>query len=197
MALTFDDGPDPGSTPKLLHLLATHDMTATFFVVGEKAARHPDLIKKILAQGHGIGNHSLTHDNLVMFKRRRTLKKEIAGTQEILAGLGINPLAFRPPVGLTYPGLRPVLAHTGMYALNFSCRARDGGNRWIKDLSGRILRRLHPDAIIALHDVPPPDDPLVPYWLDEVDRILTGIRADRWAVVPLSELIGRPVMDQK
>lgn len=195
VALTFDDGPDPGSTPRLLHLLKTHDMKATFFVVGEKAARHPQLIQEILRQGHSIGNHSLTHDNLVMFKRRRTLKREITATQEILADFGIRPLAFRPPVGITYPGLGGVLTQAGLYALSFSCRAADGGNRWIRNLSGRILRKLHPDAIIALHDVSPPDDRLLSYWLDEVERILTGIREREFVVTPLPQLIGRRVME--
>ncbi|MGM0426599.1 MAG: polysaccharide deacetylase family protein [Thermodesulfobacteriota bacterium] len=195
VALTFDDGPDPWSTPRLLRLLKAHDMKATFFVVGEKAARYPGLISDILNQGHSIGNHSLTHDNLVMFKRRRTLKREIAVTQEILANLGIRPLAFRPPVGITYPGLGPVLSKAGLYALSFSCRAADGGNRWIKDLSGRILGKLHPDAIIALHDASSPDERLLSYWLDEMERILTGIREREFTVVPLSELVGRPVME--
>ncbi len=194
VALTFDDGPDPASTPELLRRLSAHGMKAAFFVVGEEAARHPDLVKAILTQGHEVGNHSLTHDNLVMFKGRRALEREIMATQEILDRFGIRPLAFRPPVGITYPMLGRVLPQAGMYALNFTCRAVDGGNRWIKGLSKRILGKLQPDAIMALHDVRPPDEGRLSYWLDEVDRILSGIRAQGFEVVPLSELIGRPVM---
>lgn len=194
IAITFDDGPDPVSTPELLRLLSAHGMKAAFFVVGEKAARHPDLVKAILTQGHEVANHSLTHDNLVMFKGRRALKREIVSTQEILARFGIRPLAFRPPVGITYPMLGQVLSQTGMYALNFTCRAMDGGNRWIKGLSKRLLRQLRPGAIMALHDVNPPDERRFSYWLNEVDRILSEIRAQGFKVVPLSELIGRPVM---
>jgi len=194
VSITFDDGPDPMSTPELLRLLSAHGMKATFCVVGTKAARHPELVQAMLDQGHTVINHSLTHDNLVMFKPRLKLKKEIVSTQEILAGFGIRPLAFRPPVGVTYPGLGRVLKQEGLYALNFTCRAADGGNRWIRDLSGRILKKLRPDAVIALHDVRPPDERLFSYWLREMDRILSGIKARGFKVMPLSELIGRPVM---
>jgi len=97
-------------------------------------------------------------------------------------------------VGITNPRLGKVLDKAGMYNLNFSCRAVDGGNRWIKNLSERILRRVHPDAIVALHDVKPRDDTLFPYWLNEIDLIFSGIREKGLAILPLSELIGRPVM---
>ena len=194
VAITFDDGPDPVSTPALLELLSKHKIYATFFVTGKKAAENPGLIKEILAEGHTVGNHSYSHDNLIMFKSSNTLVKEIESAQDILGKFGITPLAFRPPVGITNPRLGKVLDKSGMYNLNFSCRAVDGGNRWIKNLSERILRRVHPDAIIALHDVKPRDDTLFPYWLNEVDLILSGIREKGLAILPLSELIGRPVM---
>ncbi len=194
VAITFDDGPDPVSTPALLELLSKHKISATFFVTGKEASEHPGLIKEILAQGHTVGNHSYSHDNLIMFKNSKALIKEIESAQDILGKFGITPLAFRPPVGITNPRLGKVLDKSGMFNVNFSCRAIDGGNRWIKNLSKRILRRIHPDAIIALHDVRPRDDTLFSYWLNEIDLIFSGIREKGLAILPLSELIGRPVM---
>jgi len=194
VAITFDDGPDPVSTPALLELLSKHKIYATFFVTGKKASEHPELIKEILSRGHTVGNHSYSHDNLIMFKSSKTLIKEIESAQDILENFGITPLAFRPPVGITNPRLGKVLDKSGMYNLNFSCRAIDGGNRWMKKLSERILRRVHPDAIVALHDVKPRDDTLFSYWLNEVDLIFSGIREKGLTILPLSELIGRPVM---
>jgi len=194
VAITFDDGPDPVSTPAVLELLSKHKICATFFVTGKKASENPGLIKEILARGHTVGNHSYSHDNLIMFKSSNTLIKEIESAQDILGKFGITPLAFRPPVGITNPRLGKVLDKAGMYNLNFSCRAVDGGNRWIKNLSERILRRVHPDAIVALHDVKPRDDTLFSYWLNEIDLIFSGIREKGLAILPLSELIGRPVM---
>ena len=194
VAITFDDGPDPVSTPALLELLSKHKIYATFFVTGKEAYKHSGLIKDILARGHTVGNHSYSHDNFIMFKSSKTLIKEIESAQEILREFGITPLAFRPPVGITNPRLGKVLDKADMYNVNFSCRAIDGGNRWIKNLSERILRRVHPDAIVALHDIKPRDDTYFSYWLNEVDLIFSGIREKGFAILPLSELIGRPVM---
>ncbi|MFO7598881.1 MAG: polysaccharide deacetylase family protein [Candidatus Desulfacyla sp.] len=194
VAITFDDGPDPRSTPALLQLLSKNRIQGTFFVTGQKASRHPELIRDILSLGHSIGNHSYSHDNFIMLKGATSLKKEIQSTQEILRRSGITPLAFRPPVGITNPGLWKVLRELGMYNVNFSCRAIDAGNRRIKNLSTRILKRLRPDDIIALHDAMPADHALFSYWLNEIELILSGIRERGFAVYPLSQLIGRPVM---
>jgi peptidoglycan/xylan/chitin deacetylase (PgdA/CDA1 family) len=197
VALTFDDGPDPLVTPHVLQLLFKHQVKATFFVTGKKAAEHPELIKEILLNGHSIGNHSYIHDNLLMFRRIKTIAKEITATQKVLSDFGIVPLAFRPPVGITGPRLRPALLNSGMYVVNFSCRAHDGGNRWIKDISIRILKRIRPGDIVALHDVMPPKQSLFAYWLNEMDLIVSGIKEKGLAVLPLAELIGRPVMIMK
>ncbi|MCF8145754.1 MAG: polysaccharide deacetylase family protein [Deltaproteobacteria bacterium] len=193
VALTFDDGPDPRSTPELLRLLQKYQVPGTFFVTGEKAFHHPELIMDILSLGHSIGNHSYSHDNFIMLKGAKTLMKEIQSTQEILHNFGIRPLAFRPPVGITNPRLGKVLGKLEMYTVNFSCRAVDAGNRRIRNLSARILKRLRPDDIIALHDTMPPDDALS-HWVNEIELILSGIRERGFTVYPLSQLIGRPVM---
>ncbi|MBW1733306.1 MAG: polysaccharide deacetylase family protein [Deltaproteobacteria bacterium] len=194
VAITFDDGPDPVTTPPLLDLLSTHGVRATFFVTGKKASENPLLVREILRQGHEVGNHSYSHDNFIMLKGTRVLMREIESTQRILEGFGIRPLAFRPPVGITNPRLGKVLNRSNMYNVNFSCRAFDGGNRWIKNLAERILRRVHVDAIIALHDVRPADHTLLPYWLNQIELILSGLRERGLMVLPLPELIGRRVM---
>ncbi len=81
-----------------------------------------------------------------------------------------------------------------MYNVSFSCRAVDGGTRRIKNLSKRILKRVRSDDIIALHDIRPKDDARFSYWLNEIALILSGIKEKGFAIYPLSELIGRPVM---
>jgi len=194
VALTFDDGPDPESTPEILALLAKHGAKATFFVTGKQALRYPEIMTAILSQGHTIGNHSYNHDNFIMCKSTKALRNEIADAQQVFYGLGIVPLAFRPPVGITNPKLGNVLDQMGMYALNFSRRAADLGNRRIKHLAGRILKGLTANDIIMLHDIKPRKAALFQPWLQEVDQILTGIKAKGLAILPLAELIGRPVM---
>jgi peptidoglycan/xylan/chitin deacetylase (PgdA/CDA1 family) len=197
VALTFDDGPDPLATPQVLELLLKHQVKATFFVTGKKAAEHPELIKEILVHGHSIGNHSYSHDNLLMFRRIKTIADEIESAQNVLSDFGIVPLAFRPPVGITGPRLRPALLDSGMYVVNFSCRAGDGGNRWIKNISKKILKRIRPGDIVVLHDVRPHQQSLYMYWLNEIDLIVSGIKEKGLAVLPLAEIIGRPVMITK
>ena len=194
VALTFDDGPDPGSTPAILALLAKHRVKATFFVTGRRALRYPEIIEAILSQGHTIGNHTHSHDNFIMCKSSKALLKEILDAQQVLYQMGVVPLAFRPPVGITNPKLGKMLERAGMYALNFSRRAGDRGNRRIAHLSKRILRGVIANDIILLHDTKPRKEVLFQPWLLEVDQVLNGIKAKGLQILPLAELIGRPVM---
>ena len=194
IALTFDDGPDPISTPLLLELLLKYQIKATFFVTGKKAAEHPKLIEEILIHGHSIGNHSYVHNNLVMFKSCKSITKDIEAAQSVLSSFGIIALAFRPPVGITGPRLRPALKKSGKFIVNFSCRAFDGGNRWIKGLSKKILKHIRPGDIVLLHDVIPHQATLLTYWLNEIELIISGIKGKGLAVLPLAKIIGRPVM---
>jgi peptidoglycan/xylan/chitin deacetylase (PgdA/CDA1 family) len=194
VAITFDDGPDPLTTPLLLKLLLKRQIKATFFVTGIKAAAHPKLIKEIVRQGHLVGNHSYKHSYRMLFRSCPTIVADIEATQNVLNGFGIQPLAFRPPAGITSPRLRSALFKTGMYLVNFSCRRLDGGNRRISNIAKMILKRIRPDDIVLLHDNPPPDEGLIPTWLNEIELLLAGIETKGLMVLPLSELIGKPVM---
>jgi len=190
VALTFDDGPSPESTPILLDLLARHRLHATFFVVGRKAAAYPELISKILNQGHSIGNHSLWHDSLLMLRSAKTLQADIHKTQEILKGLGIQAHTFRSPAGVSNPYLGMVLAQERLIAVNYSCRALDRGNRNISNLSGKILKKLQPGDIIMLHDLPPYQKQLSGYWQKELDQLFKKLKKD-YTVIALEKMLDR------
>ncbi len=194
VAVTFDDGPDPRSTPSLLDLLSKYNVSATFYVNGFRAEANPDLIARMIAEGHSIGNHSYSHDNLIMCKSSTALKDEIEKTQKILKRLNVYPLTFRPPVGVTNPKLGAVLKGLGMYTVNFSRRAGDFGNRRMGRLSQKILARLRSGDIIMLHDIAPGNSVSVEAWLKEVELVLIGIRKKRLKILPLEGLIDRPVM---
>ena len=186
--------PDPMTTPLLLQLLSGYDVKATFFVVGSKAKRYPHLIKEILGPGHCIGNHTFTHDVMVMLKSEKRLEHEIASTQILLKQFGIIPNAFRPPAGIVNPKLGPILKKQKMFCVNYSCRGLDAGNRRITNLSKKILNKIRTDDIILLHDVRPPKDSQIPEWLQEIEGILIGIRKKGLGILPLPEIIGKPVM---
>ncbi len=192
IVLTFDDGLAPSSTPILLELLARHNLQATFFVVGEKVARYPELIADIIAQGHTIGNHSWSHDYFLMLRSQKRLQEDIHNTQEILKKLGIQPLVFRPPVGIIGPRLGKALVREGLITVTYSCRALDRGNRNIDHLSEKILGKLQPGAIIMLHDLPPYRKNQSEYWQQELDRLFAGLK-ENYDIVPLDQIIQSPV----
>jgi len=193
IALTFDDGPSPSSTPILLDLLDRHSLQATFFVVGEKAAKYPELITEIIARGHTLGNHSWSHDYFLMLRRQNNLRKDIHKTQENLKELGIQPLVFRPPAGITNPRLGKVLTGEGLITVTYSCRALDRGNRNIRNLSGKILEHLQPGDIVMLHDLAPHQKKQLGYWQKELDHLFRTLTLD-YNPVPLEQLIRQPVM---
>jgi len=195
VALTFDDGPDPEVTPKLLELLAQHSVTATFFVPGERAERYPDIVRAILAGGHTIGNHSYSHSPFLMLKGAEVLRREVASAQTVFRRFGIVPLAFRPPVGITNAQLWRVLLENGMFCLNFSLRAGDMGNRRVARLAQRLLAKVAPGDIVLLHDVTPRQGD-VPYLLNEFSTLIEGIRQKGLEIVPLARLIGKEVMQR-
>lgn len=195
VALTFDDGPDPEVTPKVLEILARHGASATFFVVGRKAERHPELVEAILAGGHTVGNHSHSHDPFLMLKGVATLRREVCATQEALNRFGVVPLVFRPPVGITNSRLWRVLLENGMFCVNFSRRGPDFGNRRVSGLAARILRRARARDIVLLHDTAP-QGRAAGDLCRELERILEGLRSKGLEIVPLARLIGKEVMQK-
>lgn len=144
VAITFDDGPDPLTTPLLLKLLEKYQIKATFFITGEKAAGHPELVKELVRRGHLVGNHSYNHSYRILFKSSLTIVEDIEAAQKVFNDFGIRPLAYRPPAGITSPRLRSALLKTGMYLVNFSCRPLDGGNRRISNLGKEDIRSNSP-----------------------------------------------------
>jgi peptidoglycan/xylan/chitin deacetylase (PgdA/CDA1 family) len=196
IALSFDDGPSPESTPFLLALLNRYQIKATFFIIGKKGLQHPELIQEIMAHGHSIGNHSWSHDNLLMFRQPATLAKDIQKTQSLLADFGAIPLTFRPPVGITGPRLDPVLKRLGMFAVNFSARAYDRGNRNIRGLANKLLAATRAGDILLLHDTAPTDQYKLELWKKEMESLCRQLRT-KFQIVPLERLIDKPVMAGK
>ena len=196
IALTFDDGPDPVSTPILLDLLARYGFQATFFLIAEQAGRYPDLVREIVDRGHTIGNHSLRHDNLLMLRSYGKLRADIQESQAVFAALGVRPLVFRPPVGITNHSLGHVLRQEGLIAVNYSCRAFDRGNRQIDHLAGRILSRLAPGDIVMLHDQPPHGrSTSLSQWQSELASLFSALRF-RYPVIALESCLEQPVMER-
>lgn len=197
VALTFDDGPHPETTPRLLALLAERDVKATFFVVGSQCEAHPELLAEILEQGHDVGNHSFSHDVLFALRSKKRLRAEIQKCQQVLAAQGIRTRAFRPPVSITNPRLWGALQAEDLHCVHWSVRAGDRGNRRVHDLARRILGPIRGGDIALLHDCPPPgaSDAGVQQWLSQVEAILDGLPERSLRPVSLSDLLGVAVTE--
>ncbi len=197
VALTFDDGPDPSTTPLVLDLLARRGARAAFFVIGGRAAAYPGLIRRMLDEGHEVASHSSSHDVLLMLRSGRELGREIDGCNEALASLGVRSFVFRSPVGIVSPRLFPALRARGMTHVAFSRRGLDFGNRRIRGLARRVLRGIRPGDIVLLHDGPIADGSAVELWRHEVEAVLDGLSVRLLEIRPLSEVIGRVVMERR
>jgi len=193
VALTFDDGPDPLTTPRLLELLARRGARAAFFVVGARVRAHPALARALLDGGHELGNHSDEHDPLLMLRGRARLGRSLQGCQAALAPLGVRPALFRPPAWVVNPRLWRVLLEADLACAVASRRALDFGNRRLRGLSARLLAGVRPGDVLALHDRAPPGGRGLELWLAEVERLLDGLAARGLRVAALSEVLGRPV----
>ncbi|MEC1158617.1 polysaccharide deacetylase family protein [Cytobacillus horneckiae] len=99
MALTFDDGPDPRYTENILNILTTYNVPATFFVLGERVAMYPELVKRMNKEGHDIGSHSFTHVNFAVADME-TFEADMEQSEELIEKtIGYRPRFFRPPYG--------------------------------------------------------------------------------------------------
>jgi peptidoglycan/xylan/chitin deacetylase (PgdA/CDA1 family) len=151
ISLTFDDGPSEQFTGRVLDILREQQVPATFFVCGKNVEAHPDLVRRMVAEGHEVGNHTYSH-LFVYFKTRQRIAAEIDHTQAILEKvIGHRPNIFRPPYGARWFGLVPTLLERGMHMVLWSATGYD----WKKDVQGitqAALRELKPGAIVLLHD---------------------------------------------
>ncbi|MBL9032013.1 MAG: polysaccharide deacetylase family protein [Phycisphaerae bacterium] len=200
VAITFDDGPWPAGTGPILDTLRDLACPATFFVIGANAARWPELVARMHAEGHSVGNHSYDHPHMGVFRRGRYWMDQLRRTDSAIVAAGVpRPTLFRPPIGHKTVRLAMALRATGQRAVTWSRRAADG----IPTSTDRILARIVPRAragdIIVLHDGlepraiarPAPRD--VSPTVRAVRPMVEGLRARGLAIVPLEELIGVPV----
>ena len=152
VALTFDDGPDPEVTPRILAMLERHGGHATFFCIGDKAARHPALMREIAARGHAIGNHTMRHPGWFALLGVGGQRREWQDAQAVLNGLGLATDLVRAPLGLRSPLSDLVFHQCGLRHVGWSRRGFDTRCGDAPRVLGRITRHLRPGDIILLHD---------------------------------------------
>ncbi|WP_345815027.1 polysaccharide deacetylase family protein [Paraburkholderia sp. PREW-6R] len=153
IALTIDDGPDPAVTPQLLDLLDAFQVRATFFCIGEKVQRHPELAREIVKRGHALENHSQIHVHTFSVTLPGALAREIDTAQRTLEDIsGERPLFFRAPAGLRNLFLEPVLRRLDLRLAAWTRRGYDTRERDPHVVTKRLLDGLAPRDILLLHD---------------------------------------------
>ncbi len=153
VALTFDDGPDPAVTPRVLDLLDQHGATASFFCIGVRARAHPSIVRDIVRRGHAVENHTMTHPNAFACYLPPALRREIDGANDILQAItGRPPRFFRPPMGFRGPPLDYVLTRAGLQSVSWTRRGYDTVWRSPVRVVRRLLRNLDAGDIVLLHD---------------------------------------------
>ena len=158
LALTFDDGPNPVWTPRLLDLLSRRGVRATFFLVGSRAQAEPDLVRQIAAAGHLIGNHSWTHLNLALAPAHR-IEEQLSRSSDTLAQItGAPPRFFRPPFGARRPETLRIARRLGLVPVLWNAMTSDWKNPSADSIASRLtnkidrLYRRGQAANIVLHD---------------------------------------------
>lgn len=176
VALTFDDGPDENMTPKVLEVLRRHGVRATFFLVGEKAARNPETVRQILNEGHLIGNHTWSHSPFFPTWSFTKVEKELAGTEKVVEEItGKRMKLFRPPFGVTNPVIGRAVRHKEYVAVGWSVRSLDTDLKCSREaVCRRVMDRMHNGAVVLLHDRLPEADRLLEMILQNLEK--SGMR---------------------
>ncbi|MEY2591849.1 MAG: hypothetical protein QOJ67_3833 [Acidimicrobiaceae bacterium] len=198
VAFTFDDGPDAEATPAIAEILEAHGATATFFVLADRAERHPAVLKRLLAEGHEIGLHGARHTRLTTASLAETIAVIRGGRHRLEQVTGRAVRWFRPPFGAQSVTSYAVARLTRLEVVGWSASAAD----WLDGGGDRVaaaLADLRPGGIVMLHDRYE-SDPLDVRDAPEIDRVallgslLQGIDGRGWRAMDLSRMLdGRGV----
>jgi peptidoglycan-N-acetylglucosamine deacetylase len=186
VTLTFDDGPDPRSTPALLDLLRDERVPSAFFCIGRNISAHPKLAARIVREGHLLANHTDSHSNATNFFGIEKLTSEMTRTQSAARdAAGVTPAFFRPPMGLSNPRVFKAATAVGLKVIGWTARGFDTQCSSPQRIVRRILRGVKPGAIILLHDGNIPADRL----LATVKLLLAKLRERGYECVRLDTIL--------
>jgi len=191
VALTFDDGPDPEYTPKILQVLREKGVKAAFFSVGQRVIEHPEITLEVKKQGHLLGNHSDSHAMWINFSLHKRLRREIRDTNAaIKSAAGVVPKLYRAPHGFKNPALGDVLAGEDMLAIGWQVRGFDAVSSNAVRIAERIVNGAKAGGVILLHDgagLQGSEDRSAT--VDALPVIIDGLRARGFNIVRLDELL--------
>jgi len=182
IALSFDDGP-AAQTEKILDVLEEFDAKATFFCIGSRIQGKESILKKINSKGHLIGNHSYSHDFLFDLKNTRTFIKDLElCNAQIRDAIGKTPVFFRPPYGVSTPGLARAVKKMNFDVIGWNIRSLDTSIKDKQKVFSRIKERLQPGSILLMHDT-------VAGMEFVLKDLLIYLKEQNYKVMPLDQLI--------
>ena len=210
LAMTFDDGPHPSLTPKLLDILAQRNIKCTFFVIGDLAARYPTIMKRIVAEGHEVANHTYTHRTLTASSDAK-IREELQKSQDaILRITGSRPRLYRPPGGATNTRINQMIHNEfGYSCIMWSVDPQDWRRPGVSVVTSRLVNGAHNGAIMLAHDIHPPTITAMPAMFDQllakgyrfvtVSQLLNIEKANMplGAVIPSATPVAIPVNKEK
>lgn len=150
LALTFDDGPG-AHTAALLDILSAHQAKATFFMLGSQAAKHPDIVRRVVRERHEVGNHSWGHANFGSMQQAH-IAADIAHAQQVFKDLGVTPRLMRPPYGIHSPAVQQA---TEMSLAYWNIDPKDWDAKDPHALAQTVIASAKPGGIVVMHDIKP------------------------------------------
>jgi peptidoglycan-N-acetylglucosamine deacetylase len=183
IALTFDDGPSAKLTPKLLDLLATHHIKATFFLIGENAAEHPDIVSREVREGHEVANHSWSHPNFGKMSDDG-IRSQLRRTDDAIRNAaGVAPTLLRPPYGsMTARQKKWVNQEFGYKIVLWDVDPLDWRRPGPNVVCNRIVKNTRAGSIVLAHDIHPGT-------IEAMPCVLSQLEAKGFKFVTVSELI--------
>jgi peptidoglycan/xylan/chitin deacetylase (PgdA/CDA1 family) len=188
VALTFDDAPNAQTTPQVLDVLKQYNVKAMFCLIGQEAERNPELVRRIIDEGHIVANHTYNHSASFTFATSKSVAEQLQRCNDaIYALIGRKPRIFRPPFGVTNPIIGKVVRKMKLTTVGWTIRSLDTiyGDK-IESMCKRVVRRLHPGAVVLLHDRCTNADKAVALLIERI--IEQG-----YEIVPLQEMLNLEV----
>lgn len=188
IALSFDDGPHE-MTEKVLDLLKKFNAKATFFCIGMQVEKYPEILKRIIAEGHVVGNHTYSHSKSVGFFSTSRMLEEIEKNDLLLsAETGSTIKLFRPPFGVTNPNIARAVSKTGHYVIGWNIRSLDTLISDEGTIFKRVKKKIQPGGIILLHDTSLKT-------VAVLERLLLFLQSENYEMITIDALLNLPAYE--
>ena len=189
IAISFDDGPHP-MTEKVLDVLQQYQAKATFFCIGTQIEKYPEIFKRIIAEGHLVGNHSYSHSNTFGIFSTQKITDEIRQTDTVIKHLtGKKVLYFRPPFGVTNPRIARATKATSKYVIGWNNRSLDTVIADENKILERVKSKVAPGGIILLHDTSQKT-------VNVLEQLLLFLQSENYDVITIDKLLNLPAYEE-